>query len=147
MKEKKKINVQIEELEHTMIAHEIEANKAQKVIEDLKKIQEELKAEVGEKKEYRQVGVIIDNGSPELTEQLVYILKVEAGEDHNLIVDKLKKVAQLHNNPQKKTKKFTAIESLADVFNLAKAKHFKEVGLKTSSFEPVLFIKAENSLD
>lgn len=140
------MNIKKDELKHAMLQNSIEEQKAEKVLEYLKQLQEELKGE-NEKQEYRYVGLIVSGegyeGLPD-TEKQILVVKIKAEEDHNLIVQRVHKVIQKHNTA-KRTKK-NPLSTLVDVFHNASKANLREESVHFVGDVPLLLIEVDNQI-
>jgi len=143
--------IALEEVESVLLQHKVQNTTS--IIEDLKQIIEEIKAEreaeKGIKSKYEFV-VILNDPSGELKAQKknetisAYIVQQEEGEDANLILSKLQDAATDQNETSKRKK--NRLENLRDIFANLKSKFIKSKKIKIKTKEPVQIILTDTKI-
>lgn len=141
--------VALEEVESVLLQHKVE--EANSIIEDLRKIIDQLKAEKGdEEKPKWEYIVVIHDTTGELKDQKLdekvaaYVVQQEEGEDAGTILSKLASAASVQNEQAKRKK--TMLNSMRDIFDGLKPKFLKEKKVKIKTKEAVRILVTDGNL-
>lgn len=136
-----------EEVELALNETKVDPELSAKVIAYLEELEAQKKAEKEdkEKTEYRNIGFLLcgkDYDDLPITERPIFLSKIEADEDHNLLVGKLKNVFANYNESKKGRK--NPAHSFGELIQKASRSFFAQEDLKPIKDENILLINVDS---
>lgn len=113
-----------------------------KIIKDIEREAEESKPEreKNPKKQYVAVAITSNKAFEEVP---LYVVQIEEGDDHNMIIDRITHATAEHNNTPKGTK--FPIETLGGAMEETKRKFITEKKVWVKTKEPIIIVRSDSN--